>query len=240
MNKIKLFCFPYAGGSSSVYIKWKNYLAEFIDLRPVELAGRGRRINESLYEDVSAAVSDVLSKIMGELSGPYAFFGHSMGGMMAYEVAQEVRRLGLQDPVHIFVSGRRPPHIAKPDDKMYHQMEPETFQKEVLSLGGTPPELFKYPELLELYLPLLKNDFKLAETNLYTGTISPLDCSITALFGKEDELAPSEVEGWKEHTKAGYYSHSFEGGHFFIHDEMFPVIRCINNTLCEELATNVR
>jgi surfactin synthase thioesterase subunit len=234
MNKIKLFCFPYAGGSSSIYLKWKPFLAEFIDLHPVELAGRGRRINEALYRDVPAAIDDVFNFVVGELRHPYAFFGHSMGAMIAYELAQKIRRMTLPSPMHIFVSGRRPPHSPRLDDKVYHRMEPETFRKEVLSLGGTPPELFQYPELADLYLPLLKNDFKLAETNCCDKPIEPLDCKMSGLFGKEDELAP-EAEGWQVHTKAAYSLHHFEGGHFFIQDQMPAVVSCINNTLRQEI-----
>ena len=91
MKKIKLFCFPYAGGSAAAYNKWRQYLDKHIELRPVELAGRGRRIYDPLYQSIEEAVDDVYQLISPELAkGPYAFFGHSMGGIIAYELAYKI------------------------------------------------------------------------------------------------------------------------------------------------------
>ncbi|NLR57695.1 thioesterase [Chitinophaga polysaccharea] len=232
MSQLRLFCFPYAGGSALVYQKWNRYLRQDILLRPVELAGRGKRINEKMYENVYVAADDLFHIIKEEIAmGPYAFFGHSMGGMLAYEIAQKIRREGLPGPAHIFFSARRPPHISKEEDKKYHLMETDVFKREIINLGGTPVEFFEHPELIELYLPLLKNDFKLSETDLFEGTIHPLDCSITVLSGKGDDLTEADCEEWSMHTRQKCNIHYFEGGHFFIKDYMEGVTGIINNTL---------
>lgn len=215
-----------------IYQKWSRYLLPDILLRPVELAGRGKRINEEMYDNVQVAADDVFHIIKDEIvMGPYAFFGHSMGGMFAYEVAQKIRTEGLPGPSHIFFSARRPPHLGKDEEKKYHLMETDVFKREIINLGGTPAEFFDHPELMELYLPLLKNDFKLSETDLFDGTIYPLDCSITVLSGKEDELTDADCEAWERHTNQECTIHYFEGGHFFIKDYIEGITGIINSTL---------
>src|SRR3989337_1522600 len=118
MNTIKLFCFPYAGGSATAFNNWKRYLSPSIKLLPVELRGRGRRVHEPLYRDMIDAVEDVFNIVSPEIGDcPYAFFGHSMGGSIAYNVAQMIQRANLPSPAHIFFSARKAPHINRDDDK---------------------------------------------------------------------------------------------------------------------------
>jgi medium-chain acyl-[acyl-carrier-protein] hydrolase len=236
MTKIKLFCFPYAGGSAVIFNKWKQYLDNNIELIPVELAGRGKRINETLYKDLSYAIEDAYRLVSKEIGiSPYALFGHSMGGMISYHLGQKLRDNNYPDPVHIFFSGRNAPHIKISDEKMYHLLEEEEFKKKVIDLGGTPPEFFDHPELLEVFLPLLKNDFKLAETDIHNGEIHPFDCNITVLLGKDEDLTADECDGWKKHTKKLCTIHYFEGGHFFLHDETKQIVRFISNTLLSNI-----
>src|SRR5579872_323593 len=183
MKEIRLFCFPYAGGSGVIYNTWQRRLAPGIRLIPVELAGRGRRMHEPLYKDADDAVSDALSMIRdGIRQSDYALFGHSMGCMIAYGVTQRIREQGLRPPLHLFFSGRGAPHVDRPDEKKFHLMSEEAFRKEVIGLGGTPPELFDQPELLQLFLPLLKNDFRISESADRDKAIRPLDTDITVLL----------------------------------------------------------
>ena len=239
MSKIKLFCFPYAGGSAVVYYKWKQYLDKEIELIPIELAGRGVRIHEPLYPVVPAAINDVYKIVSEMINGsPFALFGHSMGGMISYQLSQKLREEGNHSPIHVFFSGRRAPHVKRHDEKKYHLLDEEEFKKEILSLGGTPRELFDHPELLKVFLPLLKNDFKLAETDVHEGEINPLDCNISVLLGKYDDLTTEQCDGWKKHTKKLCSIHYFEGGHFFLHEKAKQIVRLINNTLLGNIYTN--
>jgi len=155
--------------------------------------------------------------------------------MISYELTQKIQRDKLPGPIHVFFSGRNAPHVKREDDKIYHLMPEEEFKKEVINLGGTPPEFFDNPELLEVFLPLLKNDFKLAEKDLFNGEILPLDCNISVLLGKEEDLIPEQCDGWKKHTKGLCSIHHFNGGHFFIHDETEQITRLINNTLLGDI-----
>jgi surfactin synthase thioesterase subunit len=213
-----------------IFNKWKKYLDPSIELRPIELAGRGKRIQEPLYNDIQDVIEDVFNIIKGEINEyPYTLLGHSMGGMIAYELAQKIKKDNLPSPIHIFFSGKGAPHVK--DDKKYHLMPEEEFKKEIIELGGTPPEFFDHPELMEVFLPLLKNDFKLSEAELYNGNINPLNCNITVFIGKEDDLTAEECDGWKKHTKGLCSIHYFEGKHFFILDETKQIVRLINNVI---------
>ena len=226
--KVKLFCLPYAGGSSAIYYSWKKHLVPEIELVPLELAGRGSRIHETLYNDRAEAVEDVLRLIKGDIhTSPYLLFGHSMGALISYELVQRIRESNLPPPMHIFFSGTSAPHL-KDEEKKYHLMDEEDFKQQVLELGGTPPEFFESPELLELFLPLLKNDFRLAETDIPRGEINPLDQNITVFQGKEDDLSTQQCEEWRRHTHGRCRLHYFEGGHFFLNEETEQITRIIN------------
>jgi medium-chain acyl-[acyl-carrier-protein] hydrolase len=232
MNKILLFCIPYAGGSAVIFNKWKQYLDPNIELIPVELAGRGRRIHEGLYKDVSEVTEDVFKLIKEKIvESPYALFGHSLGSMISYELAQKIRSLCLPEPVHIFFSGRSAPHSKRNDRKIYHLMNDENFKKEIIQLGGTPSEFFEHPELMELFIPFLKNDFRLAEMEMHDTTIRPFNRSITVFLGKDDDLTPEQIDGWKKHTNQVCNVHYFNGGHFFLHHETEQIVKAINKAL---------
>ncbi len=235
MKRMTLFCFPYAGGSAAVYNKWRMYLDKSTEMRAVELAARGRRMREPNYESIDHAVDDVFNLIKDDLvKGPYAFYGHSMGTMIAFELAYKIRSLNLPEPIHIFFSGRMAPHLPRHEKKMYHNLPENQFRKDVLELGGTPKEFFEHPELLEVFLPLLKGDFKLTETYTHSEKERPLDCNISVLCGKQDEYTVEENEAWKIHTAKQCTSYYFEGGHFFLNEEPERVVNIVNETLRRE------
>jgi surfactin synthase thioesterase subunit len=241
MQKLKLFCFPYAGGSTAIYNKWRRYVDPAIELVPVELAGRGKRIHEALYKDLREAVDDVFTVVTKNVNQvPYAIFGHSMGAIIAHSLARKLRECADTQPVHIFFSGRGAPHVIRSDEKKYHLMNDYDFKHEIIELGGTSPEFFEHPELLELFLPLLKNDFKIAEGKGQPEVIQPLDCNITVFAGKGDDLTEEQCDGWKKHTNQMCTIHYFNGGHFFLHNETEQLVRLINNTLLGDIFVKFR
>jgi medium-chain acyl-[acyl-carrier-protein] hydrolase len=233
MSKIKLFCFPYAGGSSTMYSRWKNDLY-FTSIEPiaVELAGRGTRIQEAMYGGLNEAVEDLYRIIEKDIvENPYALFGHSLGALLAYELARKIEALGIRRPLHLFFSGRGAPCIPR-EKRNYHLMKEEVFRKSIIDLGGTPPEIFDHPELLEVFLPILRNDFRLAEAEPVDNGLTSFDCNITIFLGKEDEsIEEQQAVGWRNNTKASCSIHYFNGGHFFLHDEMAGVAGLIGSTL---------
>jgi surfactin synthase thioesterase subunit len=138
--------------------------------------------------------------------------------MLAYGLVQKVKQVGLPQPAHIFFSGKGALHIERAGKIKYHLLGDEEFKEKVLELGGTPPQFFEHPELLQMFLPLLKNDFKIADSFKTIEAIEPLDCDITVLMGKNDVQSTEQKEDWKLHTTASFQLLEFEGGHFFINE----------------------
>jgi surfactin synthase thioesterase subunit len=232
MSQIKLFCFPYAGGASASYNGMKQYTDASIEFRPIELAARGRRMREPNYNSIDDAVDDVFGIIKNELSnGPYALFGHSMGSMIAFELYYKIKQGGLPEPVHMFFSGRAAPQVPRDGKRKLHHLSDADFKEQLLEMGGTPKEFFEHPELLEVFLPLLKGDFRLTETYVHPPKETLINCDFTVFSGKEDEDTTEEVEVWRVHAGSNCDIHYFEGSHFFIHEETERFIGIINNAL---------
>lgn len=232
-KKIKLFCLPYAGGGTNVYEKWSTKLSKKIDLYTITLAGRGNRITDKPYADLKEAVNDIFQMIKDDIRNEdYAIFGHSMGALLAYELIRKILHHGKKPPLHVFFSGRKPVHIPK-TEKFYRDMDDLQFQKAVLSLGVTPPEIFENSELKEIFLPLLRSDFIIAETFVDRPEIEPLNFNITVLIGEDEDITKEEADQWKLHTTEKFSVHYIEGGHFFLLDQQQSVINIINNDLAE-------
>ncbi|MCP4219507.1 MAG: thioesterase [bacterium] len=232
MKKMKLFCFPFAGGSAAAFNKWRQYLDKDIEIHPVEFSGRGRRIYDPLYDSIEEAVTDIHGIIGGQMNeGPYAFFGHSMGGIIAYELARKVRDNNEKEPLHVFYSGRGAPHVEGKEYKKFYDLPEEEFKKEIIDLGGTPKEFFEYPELLDVLMPMLRSDFKIAETYERVKDQKPFGYDISVLLGKKEEVTPEQMVGWREVTRGVCSVHYFEGDHFFINEQPGRVVKVVNNTL---------
>ncbi|MEQ9404349.1 MAG: thioesterase domain-containing protein [Cyclobacteriaceae bacterium] len=230
MSRIKLFSFPYAGGSSIVFRNWQPYLDSSVEIIPIELAGRGKRIKDPLYQDLEELIDDVYDHIKIQTDERYALFGHSLGGLIVYELAHKLCKEGFL-PEHIFFSGRGAPNVKDKKNRDYHLLSDKDFKKEVFELGGTAPEFFQHPELMEMFIPLLRNDFKLASVNFEDRAIDPFECDISAFIGKDEDITPEQVYSWKDHSLGVCSIHSFNGGHFFLHDEFANICRIINRTL---------
>jgi len=234
MTKTKLFCFPYAGGSAQIYYNWAKSLNPEIELIPIELAGRGKRFNEPLYKDFDELVDDVFHQIYNDvLETPYALFGHSLGALIAFELVQKIGINKLPNPKHVFYSGKSAPHIEKKRRVILHQLDSEEFKREIIQLGGTPAGIFEHIEFEKLFLPLLRNDFKLAETYNFKEGKNLYDGKITVLLGKEDDLTAEQCHEWSNTTSDVCSIVYFNGGHFFIHNETEKIFKIINNTLVQ-------
>lgn len=229
MKKIKLFCIPYAGGSSAIYYKWKKHLHERIELFPVELAGRGKRFNEPYYQNMDEAVEDIYCSIKHILDdSQYAIFGYSMGSWIAFELYHKIKNTGHKEPIHIFFSARKAPHMKS--EKILHNMDDDEFAKEIVKMGGTTDEIFVKKELFDLFVPILRADFKIIEKYDYIEK-SKIECNITVLYGEQDTISTYEISEWRYHTNADFNIYGLDGSHFFINSNMKTVIDIINHTL---------
>lgn len=230
MSTIKLFCFPYAGGSATVFNKWRTYLNPDIQLVPLELAGRGARFKESFYQSITEAVNDLYDRMDFKTNLPYAVFGHSMGSILAYELCRKIAADNQKGPAHIFVSGMYPPHIKK-ERKILHKLPLAEFKEEIIKIGGTPQEIFENQELMDFFVPILKADYKIYETYEFLPDDTKFDCGITAFNGLSDKPTFAEMLEWGKHTSDSSKLYQYEGGHFFIHNHTAAIVDVINKTL---------
>lgn len=226
-----LFCLPYAGGSESIYYKWKKYLSPFIELEPIELKGRGKRFNEPLYETLDEAVEDIFMNIKSKiLDEEYMIYGHSMGSLLAYEIYYKIKDNNLRKPKHIFFSGYEAPSIIKKRENTY-TLPNYDFINKIIELGGTPEEVMNNKELLDLFLPIIRSDFKILETYNYKEREDKIQCDVSILNGKKDSINLDEILAWKNHAGKGFKVYNFEGNHFFINSNVKNITNVINETL---------
>ncbi|MBE7122183.1 thioesterase II family protein [Bacillus cereus] len=231
MKKIKLFCLPYAGGSASVYYKWKKYLHPQIDLYPLELAGRDRRFVEPLYASWNDALEDVSGFVKERLDdSPVALFGYSMGSVLAFELAHQIKEWTGQDPQHLFVAARAAPHNPQ-IRKLIHHLPDQKFLEEIIKIGGISEKIVESKELLHMFIPILRADFKMIESYEYCAKETKLYCDISVLDGVADDISNEGLTAWKVHTHGQTSVYKFIGGHFFIHNNINPIVDLINQTL---------
>lgn len=228
MKRIRLFCLPYAGGSAMLYTRWKKFLHDSIELYPVELAGRGSRSKEPFYNSVNDAVDDIYNSIEETLDDTeFAFFGHSMGCVLVYELMYRIKELKNRIPIHAFFSGRYPPHIKRLD-KIFHKMPKEEFIDEIYKIGGMQKEFFEHKELLDIFVPIIKADYKIIEEYNHVPKLEKFNIDITVFNGAQDkDVTPDDLKEWHSITNKACDVIEFEGGHFFIlskHEEIVEVV----------------
>jgi medium-chain acyl-[acyl-carrier-protein] hydrolase len=212
---LRLFCFPYAGGSALIYRNWQKQLPPSIEVCPVQLPGRGYRLHEPLFTDIRPLAEAAAEGLAPHMDKPFAFFGHSMGALIAFELARFLRRESRRSPLQLFVSGRSAPQLPVTDAPLHNLPEAE-FREALRRLNGTPLEVLEHEELMEVMSPLLHADFSVCETYAYSEE-APLDCPITAFGGLADQEVPRErVEAWGAQTNSTFLLRMFPGDHFFI------------------------
>jgi medium-chain acyl-[acyl-carrier-protein] hydrolase len=233
--RLRLFCFPYAGGSASIYRTWPKDLSPDIEVCAVQLPGRGGRLLEEPFTDLSALVEALAEALLPQFEEPFAFFGHSMGALIAFELARHLRRrYGLQ-PVHLFVSGFRAAQIPDPDALTFNLPEAE-FLAAVRRLNGTPEAVLQNDELLSLMLPVIRADVTICETYAYQDG-APLDCPLTAFGGRSDSIvSPEELASWIVQTSGEYEVQMFDGDHFYINSARAQLLRAVSARLTRHLS----
>ncbi|OQY26919.1 MAG: hypothetical protein B6244_12125 [Candidatus Cloacimonetes bacterium 4572_55] len=230
--EIRLFCFPFAGGGSLAFRPWQRELPDSIEVCAVQLPGRENRLNEPPYTRLSHALLHAsFTEISPYLDRPYAIFGHSLGALVGFELIRHIRR---QDsfplPVHLFVSGRQAPDMPSSEPRIHHLSDRE-FMNHLRNLKGTPDAVFENRDLMELLLPLLRADFSVNESYLYTEE-PLLDVPITVYGGEDDPVSDRDSShGWSRHTSQKFQIQMFPGGHFFIQSHQSELLRSISDSL---------
>lgn len=237
---VRLFCFPYAGGSASVFGRWQESFPEAVEVCAVELPGRATRLREAAHRDIASLNRAMADGLLPYLDRPFAFFGHSMGALIAFEFARHLRREHGLTPHHLFVSGRRAPQL--PDDRPpTYQLPDEEFLETLFLYNGTPQEVFENYELVKLLLPMMRADFELVQTHVYTPE-PPLDCPITVFGGSLDSaVSRVQLDAWREQTGARFSLSILPGDHFIMHtaerqllDKISRELSALVNQLAED------
>jgi medium-chain acyl-[acyl-carrier-protein] hydrolase len=229
-SRARLFCFPYAGGSAVIFRDWARALPPDVEVCAAMLPGRGSRMLEPSQTRLSAVVAHLTDAITPYLDKPFAFFGHSMGALTAFDLARGLRREVGVEPKHLFVSGCRAPHLPDPDPPPYNLPDPE-FIEFLRNLNGTPEEVLEKQELMDLMMPLLRADFEAVSTYAYAAG-QPLSCPLTAYGGLRDcTVSQEELAAWSEHTTAGFALRMFDGDHFFIHQAATQLLSTLGREL---------
>jgi pyochelin biosynthesis protein PchC len=211
----RLVCFPHAGGSATFYFPMAAALRDRFEVLAVQYPGRQDRRNEEPVDSIAELADRVFAALRPWLEdGPVAFFGHSMGAIVAFEVARRAERDAPLSPVVLIASGRRAPSRRRPDT--LHQRDDDAIIAELRKLDATHASLLADEEVVQMILPAVRTDHRAIETYVYEPG-PPLTCAITAFIGDEDpRVTVDEARAWAEHTTAGFELRTFHGGHFYL------------------------
>ncbi len=228
--RLRLFCLPYAGGGAGIFHAWSKELPAWIEVVPVLLPGRDRRLREAPVRNAREQAAALADGLAPHLEPPFALFGHSMGALLAYELTRELVRLGRPTPTHLFAAGFRAPHLADPNPPL-HALDEALFLRAVAGLDGTPSEVLADVELVRLFLPTLRADLELVESYVWSpGVACP--CPITVFGARGDPLVSKrELCAWSELTAGESRTHVVEGGHFFLEPARAEILAAIARAL---------
>lgn len=212
--RVRLLCFPHAGGGASGYRAWAALLPPTVELVVVQYPGREDRFDDPAPTDLVSLAGHVAAELRPLLDRPFAMFGHSMGTLVAYETLQRLRWEGAREPDLLVVSGRPAPDEAL--GGQLHLGDDEGLCDELARLGGATQEMFADPEIRRVFLPYIRDDYRLVET-YRPRAAEPLDCPVTVFVGTSDpECDAAAAAGWARFTRGPLAVRSFPGDHFYL------------------------
>lgn len=231
--RLRLFCFPHAGGGTALFDAWPAAFPAGVEVCPVYLPGRERRIWERPLAQLLPLVEMLANDLLPWLNIPFAFFGHSMGALVGFELARHLRQIQGPQPIHLFVSACRPPHLPR-GAHLIHHLSRQEFIEELRRLG-IAAEVLHNAELLELVLPMLYADIAACETYVYQAK-EPLGCSITAFGGTQDRSV-EPLSAWSIHTRQTCSCVLLPGDHFYVQSAQPLLLRYLAEELVALLHT---
>ncbi len=230
---MRLFCFSYAGGGASVFRQWPDLLPQDVEVCAIQLPGREYRLAEPAYTRLTPLVEALADAIDPYLDKPFAFFGHSMGSLVGFELARQLRRTHEKHPVRLYLGAYRAPHLPNPNVKIYH-LPLEVF-KVILRADGIPERILQNEELMQAMLPTLRADFELCDTHIYKEE-APLQCPFSIFGGQEDNrISAAELAAWRIHSSAECNLSLLPGSHFFLHGAQDLLLAALSQDLEAQL-----
>lgn len=233
--QLRLFCLPSAGGGAHAYQPWKARLPSRIQLAPIALPGRESRFREPLHTQATTLVAEMVGGLSSVLDVPFAFFGHSMGALLAFEATRALRRAGRRMPEALLLSGYPGPRGARPGPRI-HDLTPAAFHAALIEHNGTPAAVLADPELLAVLEPVLRADMQICETYAYVPE-PPLGVPITVFGGQADpQVARSDLARWSAETSARFAIVQLPGDHFYLIPQIEPLVQLVTEALDQALA----
>jgi len=229
--RLRLFCFPFAGAGASIFREWSSALPPDVQVFGVQLPGRENRLLERPFTRMTVVAGAIVEVLQRYPHFPFAFFGHSVGALIAFEVARELWRCHRVGPVHLIVSGHQGPS-RPPLTSPIHQLPDLQLIEELRRLGGTPRDVLENAELMDALLPAIRADFEVAETYEYQPQ-TPLQCPISVFGGLHDtSVRNSDLPAWQQETLGPCVIRMFPGDHYFIRSCRVPLLRAVAERLC--------
>jgi medium-chain acyl-[acyl-carrier-protein] hydrolase len=231
--RLRLFCFPYAGGVGSIFHHWPAALPADVEVWALTLPGRGFRLREAPVKRMQPLIQEITREIAPLLDRPVALFGHSLGAVVAWEMAHVLAKTETVTLLRLFVSGKGAPQLV-PNSPPLHLLGEEELLARLRDYNGMPEVVIQNPEVRELVVPSLRADLELLETWEYSER-PPLEIPIAAFGGVQDVLIPQAVlDAWGEQTRGAFESHMLPGGHLFIDTHSAPLLEQV----ARHLSTN--
>ncbi|MGE7888628.1 thioesterase II family protein [Bacillus cereus] len=228
--KVKLICFPFAGGGASFFRKWVNKIPDSVEIYSISLPGRESRLKELSYEHYKPLVRDLSKDIMMQLGdAQLCFFGHSLGSIISFEVSRYLMKYYNKLPLKLFVSSCKAPRFFN-NTKKLGDLTREELIDQIKGLNGTPDEILENKDLLDFFIPVFRSDFKICDSYQYYRD-NKLSCPITAFGGTTENVSIEDLNQWNAETDQLFKVQRFEGDHFYLVENYGAVIENILNSI---------
>lgn len=230
---VRLFCFPHAGVGTSAFRGWGEALDESIEVCLVQPPGREGRLRESIPASVRELAPELAGHLGEFLDRPFAFYGHSLGALLAFETARAVRRLQGRQPVHLFVGAAPAPQLPWEHSPLRCLPESQFLFEIQNRYGEIPEQVLADEEMRKLLLPVLRADIAMVEAYEYVSE-APLDCGISVLCGSQDRMvSPGSAEAWRAQTSRDFSLRVVQGNHLFLQPQRLQLARLISERLMD-------
>lgn len=229
--RLRLICFPYAGGSAGVYRTWGKLLSPAIEVCAVQLPGREDRLREQAFIDMNALIPALANALLPDLDKPFVFFGHSLGAAIAFALSQYLQSANQLLPRQLIVSGRCAPHLPNRNAPLYRLSDHDFFQQLRQRYGAIPDVIWQDQEMRAIYLPILRADFALIDRYCHQGS-QKLTCPLIACGGVSDPMVTeAEIAAWEQHTENDFAMRMFAGDHFYLNQNPQPLLQMLEQQL---------
>jgi len=228
--RLRLFCFPYAGSGASIFRTWSDALPADVEVCPIQFPGRGTRLMETPFTQLSPLVQALAQALVPLLDKPFAFFGHSLGALVSFELARQLRRQAGIQPIRLFVSADRAPQIPQRNQPI-HALPEREFLVELRRLNGIPGKVLEELDLMQIMLPVLRADFAVYETYAYSAE-APFNCPFSIFGGLQDtRVSRGDLEAWRDQTSVSFSLQMFPGDHFFLNTTQPLLLQLLSQEL---------